>query len=50
MLQHEGSVLCNGVARCLVSTTASSLPMDSFVICEVGQQHHLDKRERFRAL
>ena len=50
VLQHEGSVLCDGPAPCSVSMTASCLPTDSFVVCEVGQQHYLDKRERFRAL
>lgn len=46
MLQHEGSVLCDGSAWGLVSTTASCSPTDSFVVFEVGQQHYPDERER----
>lgn len=46
MLLREGSVLCDGPARCSISMTAPCLPMDSLVVCEVGQQHYLDKRER----
>lgn len=49
-MQHEGSVLCDGPTCFLVFMTALCLPTDSFVICEVGQQHYLDNRERFRAL
>lgn len=33
-----------------VPLPAACLPMDSFVVCEAGQQRYLDKRERFRAL